>query len=170
MWYLVVFFFKPKPADEIRISDWSSDVCSSDLTHTKVVAVTVLTSLDAPDLDDIGVGGTPHDQVVRLAALARQAGLDGIVCSGQEVKTARRAWPGGYFVVPGVRPANGKASDQKRIVTPAQAMSDGASILFVGRPISQSPDPDLAARERSEQRRVGQGCVRTCSSRRSPSN
>src|SRR3546814_2867806 len=111
----------------MRISDWSSDVCSSDLleeakavagTHTKVVAVTVLTSLDAPDLDDIGVGGTPHDQVVRLAALARQAGLDGIVCSGQEVKTARRAWPGGYFVVPGVRPANGKASDQKRIVTP----------------------------------------------------
>src|SRR3546814_5627445 len=97
MWYLVVFFFKPKPADEIRISDWSSDVCSSDLTHTKVVAVTVLTSLDAPDLDDIGVGGTPHDQVVRLAALARQAGLDGIVCSGQEVKTARRAWPGGYL-------------------------------------------------------------------------
>ena len=69
--------------------------------NTKVVAVTVLTSLDAPDLDDIGVGGTPHDQVVRLAALAREAGLDGIVCSGQEVKAARKAWPGGFFVVPG---------------------------------------------------------------------
>lgn len=115
--------------------------------NTKVVAVTVLTSLDAPDLDDIGVGGTPHEQVVRLAALAREAGLDGIVCSGQEVKAARKAWPGGFFVVPGVRPSNGSAGDQKRVVTPAQAMADGASILVVGRPISQSPDPDLAARE-----------------------
>ena len=114
---------------------------------TKVVGVTVLTSLDAPDLDDIGVGGTPHDQVVRLAALARESGLDGIVCSGQEVKAARKAWPGGFFVVPGVRPADGRAGDQKRIVTPAQAMADGASILVVGRPISQSQDPDLAARE-----------------------
>ena len=113
---------------------------------TKVVGVTVLTSLDAPDLDDIGVGGTPHDQVIRLAALARESGLDGIVCSGQEVKGARKAWPGGFFVVPGVRPADGRAGDQKRIVTPAQAMADGASILVVGRPISQSQDPDLAAR------------------------
>jgi len=114
--------------------------------NTKVVAVTVLTSLDSPDLDDIGVGGTPHDQVVRLASLARSAGLDGIVCSGQEVKAARAAWPGGFFVVPGVRPANGKLGDQKRVVTPAEAMADGASILVVGRPISQSDDPDLAAR------------------------
>ena len=78
---------------------------------------------------------TPHDQVVRLTALAREAGLDGIVCSGQEVKAARKAWPGGFFVVPGVRPANGKAGDQKRVVTPAQAMTDGASILGSGHPL-----------------------------------
>lgn len=115
-------------------------------TNTKVVAVTVLTSLDTPDLDDIGVSGSPHDQVQRLAMLAKKSGLDGIVCSGQEVKAARKAWPRGYFVVPGVRPANGKAGDQKRIVTPAQAMADGASMLVIGRPISQSQDPDLAAR------------------------
>lgn len=115
-------------------------------THTRVVAVTVLTSLDSVDLDDIGVGGSPHDQVERLAALAKATGLDGIVCSGQEVKAARRAWPGGFFVVPGVRPADGKIGDQKRIVTPQQAMNDGASILVVGRPISQAADPDLAAR------------------------
>lgn len=115
--------------------------------NTKVVAVTVLTSLDAPDLEDIGVVGAPDDQVVRLAKLARESGLDGIVCSGREVKLARKVWPGGFFVVPGVRPANGKVGDQKRVVTPAQAMSDGASILVVGRPISQSADPDLAARE-----------------------
>ncbi len=114
--------------------------------HTKVVAVTVLTSLDGQDLADIGVSGTPHDQVVRLAALAQGAGLDGIVCSGQEVRAARKAWPGGFFVVPGVRPADGKSADQKRIVTPQQAMNDGASILVVGRPISQAADPDLAAR------------------------
>ena len=114
--------------------------------HTKVVAVTVLTSLDGEDLADIGVGGTPHDQVARLAALAQGAGLDGIVCSGQEVKSARKGWPGGFFVVPGVRPADGKSADQKRIVTPQQAMNDGASILVVGRPISQAADPDLAAR------------------------
>lgn len=114
--------------------------------HTKVVAVTVLTSLDDQDLADIGVSGTPHDQVVRLAALAQGAGLDGIVCSGQEVRAARKAWPGGFFVVPGVRPADGKSADQKRIVTPQQAMNDGASILVVGRPISQAADPDLAAR------------------------
>lgn len=114
--------------------------------HTKIVAVTVLTSLDAPDLAECGVIGSPHDQVVRLAALARTAGLDGIVCSGQEVKAARGHWPGGFFVVPGVRPSPGNAGDQKRIVTPAQAMADGASILVVGRPISQSSEPDLAAR------------------------
>lgn len=115
--------------------------------NTKVVGVTVLTSLDAPDLHDTGVNDAPHDQVARLAALARDAGLDGIVCSGQEVKIARKIWPGGFFVVPGVRLSDGKAGDQKRIVTPAQAMTDGASILVVGRPISQSIDPDLAARE-----------------------
>lgn len=115
-------------------------------TQTKVVGVTVLTSLDAPDLDDIGVGGAPHDQVARLSQLARRAGLDGIVCSGQEVKAARAAWPDGFFVVPGVRPAGETVGDQKRVVTPAQAMADGASILVVGRPISQAEDPDTAVR------------------------
>ena len=65
----------------------------------------------------------------------------------EEVAAAHKLWPKGFFVVPGVRPSNGKASDQKRIVTPVQAMTDGASILVVGRPISQSADPDLAARE-----------------------
>lgn len=115
-------------------------------TQTKVVGVTVLTSLDAPDLADIGVSGAPHGQVVRLAALARDAGLDGIVCSGHEVKAARAVWTDGFFVVPGVRPTGGKVGDQKRVVTPAQAMADGASILVVGRPISQSDDPDMAAR------------------------
>lgn len=115
-------------------------------THTRVVGVTVLTSLDSNDLSDAGVSGSPHDQVERLARLARTAGLDGIVCSGAEVGAAHKAWPGGFFVVPGVRPADARVGDQKRVVTPASAIRDGASILVVGRPISQADDPDAAAR------------------------
>jgi orotidine-5'-phosphate decarboxylase len=115
--------------------------------NTKVVAVTVLTSLDDSDLIDIGVGGAAQDQVARLADLARASGLDGIVCSGEEVAAARKAWPDGFFVVPGVRPSGGAMGDQKRAVTPRQALDRGASILVVGRPISLAPDPDIAARE-----------------------
>jgi orotidine-5'-phosphate decarboxylase len=109
--------------------------------ETKVVAVTVLTSLDGQDLRSIGVEGSPADQVRRLADLAREAGLDGIVCSGAEVADARAAWPGGFFVVPGVRPAGGEAADQKRVVTPAEAVSDGASVLVIGRPITAAANP-----------------------------
>ncbi|URW76515.1 orotidine-5'-phosphate decarboxylase [Sphingomonas donggukensis] len=113
---------------------------------TKVVAVTMLTSLDASDLASIGVGSDPHDQVVRLAELARESGIDGIVCSGEEVAAARKVWRDGFFVVPGVRPANGSAGDQKRVVTPRAALDAGASILVVGRPITLAEDPDMAAR------------------------
>ncbi|PZU59325.1 MAG: orotidine-5'-phosphate decarboxylase [Sphingobium sp.] len=115
--------------------------------NTRVVAVTVLTSLDGDDLIDIGVGGNALDQVARLADLARSSGLDGIVCSGEEVAAARRAWTDGFFVVPGVRPSGGPLGDQKRAVTPRQALDRGASILVVGRPISLAPNPDIAARE-----------------------
>ncbi len=115
-------------------------------SDTKVVAVTVLTSLDASDLTSIGLNGDPHAQVVRLTALAKEAGLDGVVCSGNEVAAAKKLWPGGFFVVPGVRPANGDARDQKRVVTPRQALDNGASILVVGRPITLAEDPDAAAR------------------------
>ncbi len=114
---------------------------------TKVVAVTMLTSLDASDLRSIGLSPDPHEQVVRLAELARSAGVDGIVCSGEEVKAAHAAWKDGFFVVPGVRLANGAVGDQKRVVTPRAALDAGASILVVGRPITQAEDPDTAARE-----------------------
>lgn len=116
-------------------------------TGTKVVAVTMLTSLDASDLRSIGLSPDPHEQVVRLAELAKSAGVDGIVCSGEEVKAAHEAWKDGFFVIPGVRPANGNSGDQKRIVTPRAALDAGASILVIGRPITQAEDPDLAARE-----------------------
>lgn len=113
---------------------------------TRVVGVTMLTSLDAADLRDTGVLGDPHDQVLRLAELSHAAGLDGIVCSGGEVAAAKAAWPGGFFVVPGVRPPSGQVGDQKRVVTPREALDAGASILVVGRPITAADDPDGAAR------------------------
>ncbi len=113
---------------------------------TKVVAVTMLTSLDETDLVSIGLAPDAHEQVVRLTELAKSAGIDGIVCSGNEVKAARRAWRDGFFVVPGVRPANGSPGDQKRVVTPRAALDAGASIIVVGRPITQAQDPDQAAR------------------------
>jgi len=112
--------------------------------ETRVVAVTVLTSLDGDDLRSIGVDSEPREQVERLASLARSAGLDGIVCSGAEVAAAKAAWPEGFFVVPGVRPPGGDVSDQKRVVTPRQALDDGASILVIGRPITGAEDPAAA--------------------------
>ncbi|GAA4722090.1 orotidine-5'-phosphate decarboxylase [Sphingomonas lutea] len=114
---------------------------------TKVVAVTVLTSLDRSDLADCGIGGSPVEQVERLTALAKSAGVDGIVCSGAEVAAARAAWPDGFFVVPGIRPDGAETADQKRVVTPRQALDDGASILVIGRPITGATRPGEAASE-----------------------
>lgn len=113
---------------------------------TRVVAVTVLTSLDSGDLQTVGIDASPAQQVERLAALARGSNLDGIVCSGIEVGAAQSAWPDGFFVVPGVRPEGADVSDQKRVVTPRQAMDSGASILVIGRPITGADDPAAAIR------------------------
>ena len=114
--------------------------------HCKVVAVTMLTSLDERDLQRTGVQGNAHDQVMRLAELAEAAGLDGIVCSGHEVGAVRKQWKGGFFVVPGLRLADNATGDQKRVVTPRAARDDGASVLVVGRPITRADDPVGAAR------------------------
>ncbi len=113
---------------------------------TKVVGVTVLTSLDAEDLGSIGVPGEPDAQVARLAALADAAGLDGVVCSGAEIETVREAWPEAFIVVPGVRPADSALADQKRVVTPRRALDAGASVLVIGRPITRADDPAAVAR------------------------
>ena len=115
--------------------------------HTRVVAVTMLTSLDEKDLARTGIAGTPHDQVMRLAELAQTAGLDGIVCSGQEVGAVHKQWKHGFFVVPGLRPGGKATADQKRVVTPRKARDDGASVLVIGRPISRADDPVQAARD-----------------------
>ena len=112
--------------------------------ETRVVAVTVLTSLDQDDLASGGVTGSPAEQVARLADLARESGVDGIVCSGAEVAAMRGQWPDGFFVVPGIRPEGADQGDQKRTVTPRQALADGASVLVIGRPITGSTNPARA--------------------------
>ena len=122
------------------------DAKAAAATGTKVVAVTMLTSLDERDLARTGVAGSAHDHVMRLAELAHLAGLDGIVCSGREVGEVRQQWKDGFFVVPGLRPAGSSSGDQKRVVTPRQARDDGASVLVIGRPISRAEDPVAAAR------------------------
>ncbi|MBX7481004.1 orotidine-5'-phosphate decarboxylase [Qipengyuania qiaonensis] len=115
--------------------------------NTKVVGVTMLTSMDGRDLERTGIAGTAHDHVMRLAELSQDAGLDGIVCSGQEVKSVHSQWKDGFLVVPGLRPAGSAIGDQKRVVTPRQARDDGASVLVIGRPISRAEDPARAARD-----------------------
>lgn len=111
----------------------------------KLVAVTVLTSMDQSTLNQVGVHGSLEDQVLRLARLAQQAGLDGVVCSAQEASALRTALGQDFcLVTPGIRSANISADDQSRIVTPAEALRLGASYLVIGRPITQAPDPLLA--------------------------
>jgi len=112
---------------------------------TKIIAVTVLTSLDTADLEATGVPHGPAGQVARLATLAAGAGADGIVCSAHELPSARKAWPQGFFVVPGLRPAGSALQDQKRVMTPREALDAGACALVIGRPISGADDPAAAA-------------------------
>lgn len=116
------------------------------LAKPAIVAVTVLTSLDSADLAHMGVDGDTLSQAVRLAALAQGSGLDGVVCSPREV-AAIRAECGDDFllVVPGIRPDGAGADDQKRIMTPHQAVCQGADILVIGRPITRAADPAGAA-------------------------
>ncbi len=113
---------------------------------TRLVAVTVLTSLDNADLAATGVSGGAAPQVRRLAGLARACGLDGVVCSAGEVAALASDWPDGLFVVPGIRPRGAPARDQKRVTGPAEALAAGAGLLVVGRPITAAPDPSAAAR------------------------
>jgi orotidine-5'-phosphate decarboxylase len=112
----------------------------------ELLAVTVLTSMDASQLGAIGVSSQPAEQVELLARMGLAAGLNGFVCSPQEVGSLRTlAGPEATLVIPGIRPAGAAAGDQKRIATPADALRQGASYLVVGRPITQAPDPAKAA-------------------------
>ena len=111
----------------------------------RLLAVTVLTSMDAAQLTAIGVSIPPADQVLRLARLAWQSGIRGMVCSAEEVALLRTEFgPEAELVIPGIRPAGSAAGDQKRTATPAEALHRGASKLVIGRPITQAPDPRAA--------------------------
>jgi orotidine-5'-phosphate decarboxylase len=111
-----------------------------------LLAVTVLTSLNDEDIQEIGVSGRVSDQVLRMAALAQSAGCQGIVTSPREALMVRKALGEGFTIVtPGIRPAGAETNDQQRSATPAQAISNGASHIVVGRPITHAPDPAKAA-------------------------
>ncbi len=111
-----------------------------------VIAVTVLTSHDAAGLEALGLAGPPGEAVLRLAGLARDAGLDGVVASPREARAVRGLWPRARIVTPGVRPWGSARGDQARVATPAEAVGLGATDLVVGRPIRTAPDPVAAAR------------------------
>lgn len=124
----------------------AKDAAAESKVRPLVLAVTVLTSLDAGDLADIGVNGAPREQVLRLATLAQTAGLDGVVCSAQEISILRaECGPDFKLVVPGIRPQGNAPGDQKRTMTPVEAVQRGADVLVIGRPITTAPDPTAAA-------------------------
>jgi len=111
----------------------------------KLIAVTVLTSMGQDDLAQVGIGVEPQEQVIRLAGLAHEAGLDGVVCSAREAQSLRQVLGADFLLVtPGIRPAGASSDDQKRILTPSQALAAGADYLVVGRPITQAADPVAA--------------------------
>lgn len=117
------------------------------VARPKVVAVTVLTSIDDAELAGLGITDGTAAQVRRLALLAKQAGCDGVVCSPHEVADLRAlCGPDFLLVVPGIRPAGAAAGDQKRVLTPRQAVERGADVLVIGRPITGAADPVAAAR------------------------
>lgn len=111
----------------------------------KLTAVTLLTSMGAADMEEVGLAGSPQESVTRLARLAQACGLDGVVCSPREAAELRRLCRRDFcLVTPGIRPADAAQDDQQRIATPRQAVASGADYLVIGRPVTRAPDP-LAA-------------------------
>lgn len=107
-----------------------------------LIAVTVLTSMDSAELSRLGIDKTPAEQVIYLAKLAKESGLDGVVCSAQEAKQLKLILGSDFkLVTPGIRPEGSAAGDQKRIMTPKQAIDEGSDYLVIGRPITQADDP-----------------------------
>ncbi len=114
---------------------------------TRLIAVTVLTSMERADLAEIGLDIEPVEQVRRLAALTADCGLDGVVCSAQEAALLRAARGNDFLLVtPGIRPADSAAGDQRRIMTPEQALAAGVTFMVIGRPVTQAADPAAALR------------------------
>ena len=129
-----------------RTMEEVKEYCSKkSLKKPLILGVSVLTSIDNNDFSSLGIKGKVEDQVVRLAKLAENSGLDGLVCSAKELKIVKRQVGKSLILVtPGIRPAGGEVNDQKRILTPAQAIKDGANFLVIGRPITSVDDPQEA--------------------------
>jgi orotidine-5'-phosphate decarboxylase len=107
-----------------------------------LIAVTVLTSMDEADLAAVGLSGTPLDNVLRLAHLAQRSGLDGVVCSSRETTVLRGQLDAGFMLItPGIRPAGSQADDQRRVMTPVDAIRGGSDYLVIGRPVTRADDP-----------------------------
>lgn len=132
-----------------RMMEASRDIlegCSGN--RPLLIGVTVLTSIDAEDFLELGIARSPAEQVAMLASLSQSCGLDGVVCSAQEAPVLRKTLGKSFqLITPGIRPLDSDANDQRRVVTPAQAISDGATYLVVGRPITQAVDPIAVLRQ-----------------------
>lgn len=128
-----------------KMMEAAREAVAASVRPPKLIAVTVLTSMAQEDLAGIGITATPAEMVLRLATLARDSGLDGVVCSAQEAALLRQHCGSNFsLVTPGIRPADAAADDQSRIMTPTAALKNGASYLVIGRPITKAADPLLA--------------------------
>ncbi len=125
-----------------RMLEAAREAVAASRRPPRLIAVTVLTSLDAGDLRDLGFSEGPEALVLRLAKLTADCGLDGVVCSPREIAPLRAALPSGLaLVTPGIRPGGGSTGDQKRVLGPREALALGASYLVIGRPITAAADP-----------------------------
>ncbi len=152
-----------------KMLEAARDAVASTSQKPKLIAVTLLTSMAQQDLADIGINATPAEMVMRLATLARDSGLDGVVCSAHESALLRKYFGNDFcLVTPGIRPAQASLDDQSRVMTPHAAMEAGSSYLVIGRPITQAADPlralleinqELDMKENREQYQH-EGCTR----------
>jgi len=134
-----------------RMMETAREALENVANRPKLIAVTVLTSMAQEDLQGIGINAAPAEMVSRLAGLAKDSGLDGVVCSAQEASALRQQCGKDFcLVTPGIRPANVAANDQSRIMTPRAALEAGSSYLVIGRPITQATDPLMALKEISQ--------------------
>lgn len=135
-----------------KMLEAAREAVATSMRPPKLIAVTVLTSMAQEDLAGIGIADTPSNMVLRLAKLAQDCGLDGVVCSAQEATLLRLQCGSSFcFVTPGIRPADSAADDQSRIMTPRAALQNGASYLVIGRPITKAADPLLALQNISKE-------------------
>jgi orotidine-5'-phosphate decarboxylase len=125
---------------------------SGSVKPPKLIAVTLLTSMNQQDVSDIGINLSTEDMVLRLAKLAQDAGLDGVVCSAMETALLRKEFGNKFcLVTPGIRPADASLDDQSRVMTPEQALRSGSSYLVIGRPITKAADPLQALLDMNQQ-------------------